>query len=372
MRIGIDGTRIMVPDGGGRYTFNLIKYLIEDNRNEYVLILPKIIDEFEKENVNQVITPSCEGLKERFRFFISLHSILKKERVDVFHCTTNYGIINSPCPVVVTVHDLITIKHPLLRSTKVEYYIYKYILSSLLKRAAAIITVSESTKKDLIKYFKLSNGLINIIYNGYNQSTFHAEYEENSDLDILNKYKVKPGYILFVGYITPKKNLDTLLSALALLKKQGKLNCKLVIVGSKGYRYSLIKNKIIELQLQENIVELGFVPDNELSAIYRNTSVFVYPSIYEGFGLPPLEAMACGCPVITSNTSSLPEVVGDAGIMVDPYDVDGLADAMHEVLTNDGLRANMIKKGLERAKRFSWEKCAKETLKVYEQIMGNC
>ncbi|MEA3458002.1 MAG: glycosyltransferase family 1 protein, partial [Candidatus Thermoplasmatota archaeon] len=138
----------------------------------------------------------------------------------------------------------------------------------------------------------------------------------------------------------------------------------------KGRKYKEIFETINKLNLQNDVVFTGYVSDEDLPALYNAADLFVYPSIYEGFGLPPLEAMACGTPVITSNTSSLPEVVGDAGIMVDPPDVDRLADAMHEVLTNEGLRANMIKKGLGRAEMFSWEKCARETLEVYEEVYG--
>lgn len=125
----------------------------------------------------------------------------------------------------------------------------------------------------------------------------------------------------------------------------------------------------ISHNLQNDVIFTGYISDGDLPALYNAADLFVYPSLYEGFGLPPLEAMACGCPVITSNTSSLHEVVGDAGIMVDPYDVDRLADAMHKVLSNDGLREDMIKKGLERAEMFSWEKTARETLKVYEEVI---
>lgn len=142
----------------------------------------------------------------------------------------------------------------------------------------------------------------------------------------------------------------------------------MLIVGKKGWKYKSIFETVDILNLQKDVIFSDYVPDEYLTLLYNAADLFVYPSLYEGFGLPPLEAMACGTPVITSNTSSLPEVVGDAGVMIDPYDVDGLAKAMFEVLTNEGLREDMRKKGLKRAKLFSWEKTAKETLKIYEEV----
>jgi glycosyltransferase involved in cell wall biosynthesis len=143
---------------------------------------------------------------------------------------------------------------------------------------------------------------------------------------------------------------------------------KLVIVGGKGWKYDDIFRNIEALNLQEDVIFTGYVPKEDLVKFYNLADLFVYPSLYEGFGLPPLEAMACGCPVITSNTSSLPEVVGDAGIMVNPYDVNELVKVMYEVLTNEGLKKELSKKGLERAKLFDWKKTAEETWKAYEMV----
>nr|MQY55010.1 glycosyltransferase [Dehalococcoidia bacterium] len=180
-------------------------------------------------------------------------------------------------------------------------------------------------------------------------------------------------YILFVGSEHPRKNLSTLLTAFKKLKggKQFR-DLKLVKVGRAGgleadFRGQTMK-VVAALDLHREVVFTEFVPEEELPVYYFNAECFVFPSLYEGFGFPPLEAMACGCPVVTSNTSSLPEVVGDAAIMVDPYDVDGLTNAMREVLTNDGLREAMIEKGLAQAKKFSWDKTAEKTLEVYERL----
>ena len=184
---------------------------------------------------------------------------------------------------------------------------------------------------------------------------------------IFKKYQLPRSYLFYVGNISKHKNVDKIIEAFKKIKS--KTNYKLVIAGKLSFGSKDIKKKIKDLDLQDDVIFTGYVPEEDLPALYNGASLFVYPSFYEGFGLPPLEAMQCGCPVITSNTSSLPEVVGNAGIMVDPNDVDELAKQMERVLTNKKLQQKMRKAGLKQAKKFSWEKCARETLKVYEEVL---
>jgi glycosyltransferase involved in cell wall biosynthesis len=183
---------------------------------------------------------------------------------------------------------------------------------------------------------------------------------------IKQKYHLPDRFILFVGTLEPRKNIIRLLEAYARIKD--KLPHKLVIAGTKGWLYQPIFEAVKRLSLRNNVIFLGYVDDGNLPALYNLADLFVYPSIYEGFGLPVLEAMACGIPVITSNVSSLPEVAGDAAVLVDPYNVKELAGAMKHVLTNASLRKQVINKGFQQAKNFSWKKCARETLKVYEEV----
>ncbi|AXI24805.1 glycosyl transferase family 1 [Methanofervidicoccus sp. A16] len=245
----------------------------------------------------------------------------------------------------------------------------KYSLKGM-KKSDRIITISKHVKNDLVRHFSISEEKINVIYLGVNEH--YKPIPENEIEKIKYKYNLKFPFILYVGSEQPRKNFPTLIKAFYKLKtKYGFNNIKLVKAGNpqiSKYKRKHIMKLIDKLNLQKDIIFTGYVPEEDLPALYNAADLFVYPSIYEGFGLPPLEAMACGTPVITSNTSSLPEVVGDAGIMVDPYDVDGLSKAMYEVLTNDGLREELRKKGLERAKLFSWKECAEEHLKVYEEV----
>ena len=264
-------------------------------------------------------------------------------------------------PFLVTVHDLARCCFQFDKETIRERILLKLDIRGI-KRASHIIAISQNTKSDLIKYLNIPRERITVIYVGVDHSIFKP----------VKAKLFHEAYILYVGSERARKNLNRLLQAFSRLKGEFK-GLKLVKVGSPGrsdeFRKRTIK-QIESLGLDEDVIFMDWVAENDLPHFYSAASLLAYPSLYEGFGLPVLEAMACGCPVITSNTSSLPEVVGDAAIMVDPYDVDALARAMRKVLTNEGLRKAMIEKGLAQAKKFSWEKTAKETLEVYKKVEG--
>ena len=264
-------------------------------------------------------------------------------------------------PFIVTVHDLIRSCFPFSRDRVTERILLK-LDRRYIKRASHIIAVSYSTRNDLIKYLKIPDDRISVVYNGVDRNIFKP-YE----VKLLDK-----PYILYVGAERPRKNLGRLFEAFAKLKGEFP-ELKLVKIGTPGrsekFR-SEVMRQLESLGITRDTIFVGHVSGLELAHYYSSATLLAYPSLYEGFGLPPLEAMACGCPVVTSNTSSLPEVVGEAGIMVDPYDTDSLAQAMRQVLTDAKLRDDMIRKGLEQSKRFSWERAAKETMKVYEKVGG--
>lgn len=271
-------------------------------------------------------------------------------------------------PYVITVHDLIryldldgdeTFIYPPNRRDR--HYLnldYKGI-----RKAMRIIAVSQSTKDDLIHCLGIPDKRISVVYEGIDHSFFQP---------VSHRIYNHP-YILFVGTEHPRKNFTTLLKAFSQLKSELKFKeLKLVKVGSGGGQETDFRSQTMEvvenLKLSREVIFTDFVPEADLPAYYSGAEVFVLPSLYEGFGFPVLEAMACGCPVVTSNTSSLPEVVGEAGIMVDPHDTDSLTQAMRRVLTDSELRDNMIRNGLEQSKRFSWEKAAEQTLEVYNKV----
>lgn len=290
---------------------------------------------------------------------------LLRRQDDVIHIPnqnfTRYALFIKK-PFVVTVHDLIRFHFGFARETITEKILLKLDIRGI-KRASHIIAVSNHTKNDLIKYLKIPDDRISVIYNGIDRSIFKPY-----NIKLLDK-----PYILYVGSERPRKNMDRLLQAFAILKKEF-TELRLVKVGEPGrtdqYRSQTLR-RLDSLEITNDVIFIEYVPDLILAYYYSSAALLVYPSLYEGFGLPPLEAMACGCPVVASNTSSLPEVMGEAGIMVDPYDINGLAKAMRDVLSNRQLREDMISKGQEQAKKFSWETATEQTQQVYEKLARN-
>ena len=260
---------------------------------------------------------------------------------------------------IVTVHDLIRLCFGFTRETISERILLKLDIRGI-KRASHTIATSQTTRNDLITYLKIPDDRISVIYNGLDHSLFKP-------------YKVRlfdRPYILYVGSERPRKNLDRLFEAFARLRKEFP-ELLLIKVGVAGrtqeYRQEIMR-KLDSLGIIQAVIFVEYVSELDLAYYYSSAALLAYPSFYEGFGFPPLEAMACGCPVVTSNTSSLPEVVGEAGIMVNPYDTDSLVEAMRQVLTDSKLRDDMVTKGLEQAKKFSWEKAARETQEVYNKV----
>jgi len=385
MRVGIVAGNIdNRATGIDNYAYNLIQnlVLVSDKTTEFFIIHPK--DNRIHEIILQSRTQKPEMIYEyatklprvpfdaqkrlgkalRKLFFIP--KLSRSLNLDILHDTYLGFFFFYPKELkkVITVYDLVPIKFPQTHCID-SILAHKYILKHSLKHTTKIISISYSTKRDITEYFKIPEEKIEVIHLGVDED--YKPLPENEIEKIKQKYNLNYPFILYVGTLEPRKNIPTLLKAYYKLKKQG-LPYKLVITGKKGWKYRNIFELINRLNLQREVVFTGYVPREDLPALYNAADLFVYPSLYEGFGLPPLEAMACGTPVITSNTSSLPEVVGNAGIMVNPYDVNGLAKAMYEVLTNDGLREELRKRGLERAKMLSWKKTAEETLKVYEKV----
>jgi glycosyltransferase involved in cell wall biosynthesis len=267
---------------------------------------------------------------------------------------------------IVNCNDLLRYAYP---QSKLDYLAGRYIYPSL-RKANRVIAISEFTKRELIKYVGVPEGNIRTVYMGIDHKIYKRASENRA---ILKKFGVPDNVkvILYVGNELPRKNLPTFIKAFGELKKQYG-NVKLIKVGSApntADRKRLI-NLINGLGLGNDVIFTGVISEEALPQLYSAADLYVYPSIYEGFGMPVLEAMACGCPVIISKATALPEVAGDAAIAVNPYDIDAWVKAMYSLLTNDSLKNQMIGKGIERAKIFSWEKTAKETLMVYEKVMG--
>ena len=338
----------------------------------------------ERLDVPKIHTDIYQQIRERFNIsWLSIKALKSIPGDRNFIRTLNNlgGIVHLPnqhlgrygnflkVPYIITVHDLIRyldlkghgtyIRRPNFRD---KFYLnldYKGI-----RKAARIIAISQATKKDLMHYLKIPDERISVIYHGVDHAIFRP---------LLHPRKFEYPYILFVGTEHPRKNLPLLLKAFKKLKEQAKYeNLKLVKVGRAGGREANFRGQTIQvinsLKLSREVIFTEAVSVEDLRAYYCGAECFAFPSLYEGFGLPPLEAMACGYPVITSDSSSLPEVVGEAAIKVSPHDVEGLAVALEKVLTDQGLKKSLINKGVEQAANFSWEKAAEKTLRVYKEV----
>jgi len=256
---------------------------------------------------------------------------------------------------IITIHDLMFMRNPKWYTRK-HYYFYKYLFNGIAQNSLKVITVSECSKRDLIKYFNISENKIEIIHNAVSQ-----EFINLATANFENKYG---DYILAVSSLDPRKNFERLIRAFNKLKLK---NIKLVIVGDEG---TLYKKETFKYLIKDNpdVVFTGYVTDDELAGLYKNAKLFVFPSLYEGFGIPPLEAMACNCPTIVSNAASIPEVCADASYYVDPNSIDSIAKGIYEVINDKTLQDELRQKGAERVKKFSWEDSARKIAEIIKNI----
>ncbi|MGI5916461.1 MAG: glycosyltransferase family 4 protein [Anaerolineae bacterium] len=294
----------------------------------------------------------------------------RQEGLNLLHAPVYVGPVVRACPTVVTVHDLSFYLYPRLFRPFNRAYL-QALTRHTVEHAAGIIAVSASTRDDLVRILGVPSERITVIPNGVDETMRPVDSPAALD-DLRRRYGLPERMILFLGTLEPRKNIVTLLEAYALLQQRYSVEHRLVIAGGKGWYYDEIDATIERLGLHGRIISPGFVPQDELALWYSAADLFVYPALYEGFGLPPLEAMACGTPVIVSSTSSLPEVVGDAGLMVDPHDPAALAEAMASVLDDASRAAEMRAAGLARAAGFSWQATASATATLYHKILGDC
>lgn len=381
MRIGFNGRYIQKTLSGIEYyLLNLVQSLARiDKANEYFLFLNR--QPFVDIEAGNYLTdssiqlrisrwPSKTRLARLSWDYAALNSDLLKEKIDIFHGPSFSIPLIKTCPSVVTVHDLAFIHQP-DSYTRLNRYYFKFLLPQVVSRADLIITDSYSSKEDIINYLAVAEDKIKVIYPGINPN-FKLVDDKLCLQRVRLRYKIYKSFILNVsGLITPRKNLNTLIRAFSRLRRTGKTDLQLVIVGEKGWFFADIFRLISRLKLENDVIFTGPIPLDDLVALYNAAELFVFPSQYEGFGFPVLEAMSCGAPVICSNVSSLPELAGDAGKLVDPANHEELATSIEIVLGDKSLRDKMAASGLSRTRLFSWGRTAKQTLKAYKQVIGD-
>jgi glycosyltransferase involved in cell wall biosynthesis len=285
-----------------------------------------------------------------------------RERLDLLHGLAFVSPLVCPCPTVVTVHDLSFALFPELFRGANGAYLRLFTRISC-RRATRIIAVSENTRADVMRLYGVPGERVQAVPEGV-RPVFHPR--SAAEIAEFRRARSLPNhFVLFVGTLEPRKNLATLIEAFSKIS-----NVKLVLVGGKGWYYDQIFASVERLGLNDRVILAGYVPNSDLPLWYNAADAFVFPSRYEGFGLPVLEAMACGTPTVTSTASSLPEVAGDAALTVAPDDVDALADALHRALTDTALRQELRAKGIARAAKFTWEETARRTVAVYHQAFS--
>jgi len=380
-RIGIDA-RFYGPVGKGlgRYTQEIVDNILKlDQQNKYVIFLCKEnFNEFDdSKNIKKVL---ADAKWYSFTEQIKMPWLIWKEHLDLMHFPHFNVPIFCPTKFIVTIHDLILTKFPTTRATtlgpilyKIKNFFYKLVIWLAVKRAKKIITVSHFTKNDIMKKFKIKTERIIVTYEGVANFTKGREGQEIDDKKIILGYNInsfhkdvqnKP-FLFYVGNAYPHKNLEGLIKVYIEIYKSNP-NLALILVGKEDYFYKRLKDFANKLNIK--VIFPGYVPDNQLGILYRQALAYVFPSFYEGFGLPALEAMAYGCPVVSSNQASMPEILGNAAIYFNPYNEKEMANQIKKIIEDDNLRQTLIKKGLEQVKKYSWQECAKETLAIYHQI----
>ena len=351
------------PAGVGTYTYNLVKNIIriDSNNHYYLLHYEPNPDPIYRQN--EILYKHYRNLPVMFSD--SWYLTRNPDKFDIVHRFAPGGFLtNIKSRRVVTVYDLFMYKaYPFNR--KVKVFLARYFNRSSIKKADAVVTISEFSKQEIVNTFNVSADKVHVLYCGPG----HIYPETKADKDLLHrKYDVCNDFILFVSTIEPRKNLLSLIKAFEILKDRYAIKEDLIIVGKKGWDCDPTLNYIESSHCRSFIHLTGFVPDSDLSAFYRNASLFVYPSFMEGFGIPPLEAMQCGCPVLTSNTSSLPEVVRYPEMMFDPNDNNEIAVKSIAILKDSNTRANNIELGSKNIRRFSWRESAKKMIDIYNSI----
>jgi glycosyltransferase involved in cell wall biosynthesis len=367
VRIGIDARKLH-DFGIGTYIRNLLRQLARiDRQTEFVLLCrPEDAPALGLlgENLRPVAETSANySVIEQIRIPLAL----KREGVTLFHAPHYVLPPLVPCRSVVTIHDCIHLMFPQYLPSRLALGYARASIFAAARRATRVLTVSESSKRDILRFVDIKPEKIDVIYNAYDHR-FSVEPREEDVGRVRERYQLHDEFVLYAGNVKPHKNLERLIEAFHLVRRRGLDHLKLVLIGDQISRYAALRRAVHRHQLHQYVRFLGYMPEATLAVMYRLAGVFVFPSLYEGFGLPPLEAMASGTPVVTSNVSSLPEVAGDAAVLVDPYDPDAIANGIYRVLTDDQLRRDLRVRGAARARQFSWEQSVRRVREIYGEV----
>jgi glycosyltransferase involved in cell wall biosynthesis len=367
MRVAIDARKLH-DFGIGTYIRNLLRHLARrDHETDYLLLCQDGDDAGIAalgSNFRPVLEPSPNY---SIREHLHVPWVLRRERPDVYHAPHYILPLGIRCPSVVTIHDCIHLRFPEYLPGRMAHLYARAAMWRAATRSDRLITVSEASKRDILHYFDVAPEKISVIYNAIDEH-FDRDPSAEAVERVRQRYQLDHRFVLYVGNIKPHKNLVRLIEAFAAVRQHSFDDLKLLIIGDEMSKLPALRRAVHSHKLHKHVRFLGYLPDDMLAILYRLASLFVFPSLYEGFGLPPLEAMASGTPVITSNVSSLAEIAGNAAILVDPYEVDAIADGIRRVLTDPVLAEDLRQRGLRRASEFSWDQSVARTSAIYRQL----
>jgi glycosyltransferase involved in cell wall biosynthesis len=361
--------------GIGTYIRNLVLNLAQiDQDNRYFLI--------SKENTSGDLEP----LPANFSLIhdrsydssvwndVVLPYTLRQNKVDILHTPHYHAPRFLSCKSIITIHDCVHILFPNYASSRAAYDQARKMTRRAIKRSCHILTVSEATQRDLMRIFSIPEEKITVVYNAIDERAVVSTGSAEEQRRVLERYQIQDPFLLYAGNIKPHKNIARIIEAFSVLKTELKenetwKNLKLLIIGDELSKYQFLRRTVIRSGVQHDVRFFGFVPYDTLKMFYKSAQIFVFPSLYEGFGLPPLEAMANGTPVLTSNISSLPEVVGDAALLVNPENVFEISKGLKHLLFDTNLRAELVAKGLQQSRKYSWKKSAELVRKTYHKVL---
>lgn len=371
MKIAIDA-RKWRDYGIGTYVRNLVRHLAHLDRETTYYLFCDAADEATLRDLAGNFVPVVEKSHGySLREHVSIPIKLKRLGADLLHSPHYVLPLLCPVPSVVTIHDCIHLLFPEYLPSRMAWNYARFMLGSAIRRSSLVFTVSEASRADILRFYPDTDPeRIQVVPNAIDPAVLEDPGEEESQR-IRERYQIRGRFVLYAGNIKPHKNLERLIAAFAQVKQQpGHEDVKLFIIGDEVRRYPALRRTVETAGVRQDVRFFGFVPDRTLAALYRLAAVFAFPSLYEGFGLPPLEAMACGTPVVTSRISSLPEVVGDAAVLVDPHDVEAIADGIRRVLDDKALAADLVSRGRARARCFSWDRSIQALHAGYLKVLG--
>lgn len=379
MRIGIEAQRLFRPNKHGmdRVALELIKNLQQiDRRNEYFIFVKPDEDRNAIENTENFKIVEVPGGPYPIWEQVQLPKFVKQYQCDVLHCTSNTAPLKVESKVITTLHDIIFKEESILKQLfssaswyqKIGNLYRRFLVGDVIKKSDRLITVSNFEKENIKNTFRLNEQKITTVHNGVTRN-FNDQFSTEQREEVRKEYDLPEEFLLHIGNKDPRKNTKRVLDAFYKLKLTQFANAKLVIIGiNEDTLDAMLEEVFVPQALKKDIILTGYVSNEDLPVIFHMASIFLFPSLREGFGIPIIEAMASGVPVITSNTSSMPEVSGGSACLINPRNTSELKEAIVKILSEDSYRNELIQKGLEQCRTFSWRQSAEDVLKIYEQI----